>query len=246
MVGTLLVRGMIAGVLAGVVASLFAYVFGEPAVDLAIGFEHQMAKAAGEAAEPEMFSRAVQSTIGLLTGLVVFGAAIGGIFGLAFAFAQGRLGRLAPRATAALLAAAGFVVLVLIPQLKYPANPPAVGIAETIGSRTGFFFALLILSIAVGIAALHLGLSLAQRFGGWNATVIGTVSYLLMMAVIAQLLPSIDEVPNGFSAALLWQFRIATLGIHLVLWATLGLAFGALTERSLARSFPRVVNRARG
>jgi hypothetical protein len=246
MVGTLLIRGMLVGVLAGVAASLFAYVFGEPAVDLAIGFEHQMAMAAGEAAEPEMFSRTVQSTIGLLTGLVVFGAAIGGIFGLAFAFAQGRLGRLTPRATAALLAAAGFVVLVLIPQLKYPANPPAVGIAETIGARTGFYFAMLMLSIAVGIAALHLGRSLALRFGGWNATVIGTVAYLLIMAVIAQLLPSIDEVPNGFSAALLWQFRIATFGIHLVLWATLGLAFGALTERKLAQSFPRAVNGARG
>lgn len=232
MVGTFLVRGMLVGVLAGVIASAFAYLFGEPSVDLAIAFEGQMIKATGQTAEPETVSRAVQSTLGLLTGLVVFGAAIGGIFGLAFAFAQGRLGRLAPRATAAVLAAAGFVVLVLVPQLKYPANPPAVGHADTITTRTGFYFGLIVLSVMVGIAALAIGRRLVVRLGGWNATVIGTVIYLLVMAMLTRLLPSIDEVPEQFSAALLWQFRIAAIGVQCVLWATLGVVFGALTERS--------------
>jgi predicted cobalt transporter CbtA len=246
MVGTLLIRGMLAGVLAGVVAAIFGYLFGEPSVDLAIGFEQHMSKAAGASADPELFSRTVQSTIGLLTGLVVFGAAIGGIFGLAFAFAQGRLGRLPPRATAALLATAGFVVLVLIPQLKYPANPPAVGHGETIGSRTGFYFALIVLSVAAAIAALNLGRSLVVRFGGWNATLIGTLAYLLIMALISQVLPSIDEVPEQFSAALLWRFRIATIGVQFVLWAALGIAFGMLTERSLARAYRPAIDRGRG
>jgi predicted cobalt transporter CbtA len=175
----------------------------------------------------------------------VFGAAIGGIFGLAFAFAQGRLGRLAPRATAACLAAAGFVALVLMPQLKYPANPPAVGSPETIGSRTGFYFALLALSIAAAIAALNLGRHLVARLGGWNATLLGALTYLLIMAVIGQVLPSIDEVPEQFSAALLWRFRIAALGTQFVLWAMIGIAFGLLTERSERRLHPST-KRARG
>lgn len=233
MVGTFLVRGMLVGVLAGLVAAAFAYLFGEPSVDLAIAFEEQMSPAAGEAGGPEVVSRAVQSTIGLLTGLAVFGAAIGGIFGLACAFAQGRLARLPPRAVAALLATAGFVVLVLIPQLKYPSNPPAVGHPDTITTRTGFYFGLILLSVMVGIAALAIGRRLVARLGSWNATAIGTAIYLLTMAIAVQFLPSVDEVPNQFSATLLWQFRIATIGIHVVLWATLGLVFGALTERAL-------------
>ena len=43
----------------------------------------------------------------------------------------------------------------------------------------------------------------------------------------------VDEVAGGFPATLLWRFRLASLGTQAVLWTTLGLLFGALTERSL-------------
>ena len=113
MVRGLLVRGMLAGVLAGLLAVGFGWVFGEPPIDLAIGFEEHMHHMAGAPEEPELVSRAVQSTLGLLTGVVVYASALGGIFALVFAYAQGRVGRLSPRATAALLAA-----LIFIPQIK--------------------------------------------------------------------------------------------------------------------------------
>jgi predicted cobalt transporter CbtA len=32
----------------------------------------------------------------------------------------------------------------------------------------------------------------------------------------------------------LWQFRMASLGAQTIMWATIGLAFGALTERAEA------------
>ena len=35
------------------------------------------------------------------------------------------------------------------------------------------------------------------------------------------------------AATLLWRFRLASLGTQAVLWTTMGLLFGALTERSL-------------
>lgn len=236
MVGTFLVRGLLVGILAGVLAFVFAYVFGEPPVNIAIAFEGHMSKAAGEAVKPELVSRAVQSTAGLLTGLVAFGAAVGGIFGLVFAFAQGRLGRLNPRTSAALLGAAGFVVLVLVPQIKYPANPPAVGSPDTIGIRTGFYFALIALSIAASVVALGIGRRLVARFGGWNAALTSVAIYVVAMAVVMLLLPTIDEVPTQFSPTVLWNFRVATIGIHVVLWTTLGVAFGALTERHPPRA----------
>ena len=37
---------------------------------------------------------------------------------------------------------------------------------------------------------------------------------------------------------MLWRFRLASLGIQAVLWTTLGLGFGTLTERSLASAPP--------
>jgi len=61
----------------------------------------------GMAAE-EVVSRAVQSTLGLGTAVLVYGTALGGIFALAFAFSYGRLGALGARATSMLVAATGF------------------------------------------------------------------------------------------------------------------------------------------
>ncbi|MDC7785873.1 CbtA family protein [Rhodoplanes sp. TEM] len=245
MVRTLLVRGMLCGILAAVVAFAVAWLIGEPPLERAIGFEahaeHGAAAAAaagapGAAAEPaEVFSRTVQSTVGLMTGLVVLGAAVGGLFGLAFALAQGRLGAAGPRAAAAWLAVAGFVVLVLVPQLKYPAAPPAVGSAETIGPRTALYFILLGMSVLVAVAALGLGRRLVARIGAWNAALAGLGAYMAAMALVMHALPSLGEVPEAFPAAVLWDFRVASLATQAALWAALGLAFGALTERSAAR-----------
>ncbi|MGO3561989.1 CbtA family protein [Pseudomonas helleri] len=57
------------------------------------------------------------------------------------------------------------------------------------------------------------------------------------------LFPTINEVPKEFSASLLWNFRIASLGIYVVLWSVLGVTFGWLTERQLLT--PRVRHNAR-
>lgn len=233
MVRTLLVRGMLAGLAAGLLAFAFAWTFGEPQVDLAIGFEEHMHQMAGEAPDPELVSRAVQSSIGLLTGVMVYATALGGILALVFAYAYGRVGRLSPRATAALLAIAGFVVLILVPQVKYPANPPSIGEPETIGLRTGLYFTMIALSVIAAIAAVSTARHLARRRGLWNGAIIAGIGYLVVIAAGMLILPPINEVPADFSAATLWNFRIASLGIELVLWTALGLIFGVLAERQL-------------
>src|SRR5580658_10200265 len=118
MVRTLLVRGMLAGLVAGLMVFAFARWAGEPQVDRAIAFETSMDQAKGEPPEPEMISRKIQKTIGLLTGVVVYGASLGGIFGLVFAYARGRLSQSRPRVLSAVLAGVGFVAIVLTPSLK--------------------------------------------------------------------------------------------------------------------------------
>jgi hypothetical protein len=236
MVGALLIRGMLAGALAGLLAFGFAWIFGEPQVDLAIGFgQHIHTHAAAPAAsEPELVSRTVQSTAGLLTGILVYGCALGGIFSIVFAYAYGRVGRLSPRATAAVVAALGFVTLILVPQIKYPANPPSVGEPDTIALRTALYFMMIALSVIAAVAATSTAGQLARRLGGWNSAMIGGGAYLIAVAVAMFILPPVKEVPADFSASTLWNFRLGSLGIQAVLWTAFGLIFGVLAKRQLS------------
>jgi predicted cobalt transporter CbtA len=230
---SLLVRGMLVGVAAGAVAYLFATLFGESSVDQAIAFESAHAAAEHGGDEPELVSRAVQSTIGLATAAGVYGVAFGGLFALAFAFAYGRLGRIGARTTAALLALGGFVTVGVVPFLVYPPNPPATGNADTIGKRTALYFLLVVIAVGTALVALYAGRRLAPRLGRWNATLVAAGGFLVFLALVATVLPDITEVPEGFPATTLWQFRLASLGTQLATWTTIGLLFGGLTQRSL-------------
>ena len=150
MVRTFLVRGMLVGIVAGLLSFAFLKVYGEPQVDRAVAFETQQdeEKAAAQKAEshnhasaphdhasevhthtadhnePELVSRSIQAGLGLFVAVLVYSAAFGGLFGLAFAFAYGRTsGALTPQALSAVIAATGFVAIYLVPDLKYPAKP---------------------------------------------------------------------------------------------------------------------------
>jgi hypothetical protein len=224
---------MLVGILAGLLAFVFARIFGEPQIDRAIALEEMAAQAAGEAAEPELVSRATQAGLGLLTALAVYGAAIGGLFSLVFAYVYGRVSNFGPRGTSALLALGAFIAVVLVPNIKYPATPPAVGNPETIGERTTLFFVMLVISIAATVAAIGLARRLWSAHGPWNASLIAGVAFVAVIAIAQYALPAINEVPEKFPADLLWHFRVSSLGIHAVLWAVIGLAFGAATERGL-------------
>lgn len=229
---TLLLRGMLVGIVAGLLAFAFARWTGEPQVERAIAFETHMDEAKGEAPEPEMVSRKVQRGFGLLTGVVVYGAAIGGLFGLVFAVSLGRIGVGDPRALSALLAILGFIAIVLVPQLKYPANPPAVGNPDTIGTRTAAYFLLIAFSIAAMVLSIQLSRHLSTRYGAWNGNLLAAAIFVLIVTAISHLLPEVDEVPAGFPVTLMWRFRVASLEIQAVMWTSLGLLFGWLTERS--------------
>ena len=254
MVGKLLLRGMLVGIVAGLLSFAFLKVVGEPQIDRAVAFETQLHEAEDRAksdevkakgmsmpmadAESELVSRPVQAGIGLFTGISVYNVAFGGLFALAFALIYGRAVSLGPRSTSAVLSVVGFVTIYVVPNLKYPAAPPAVGDPKTIGLRTGMYFGMILISLIGAIAAGRLRLSLLERFGAWNAALIAGAFYLAAVAVAGYLLPGFDEVPERFPPTVLWQFRVASFGAQLIMWGSIGLMFGALAE-SLLTSPPQ-------
>ncbi|MFM0730018.1 CbtA family protein [Paraburkholderia sediminicola] len=232
MVGKLLVRGMLAGIAAGLLTFGFARLVGEPQVDQAISFEEKADAAKGEAPEPELVSRDTQAGLGLLTGVVTYGAAFGGLFALVFAYAYGRVGALSARALSAWLALGAFIALVIVPNIKYPANPPSVGDPETIGMRTGLFFLMIAISLAALVFSLKVRRRAALKLGAWNGSIVAVVVFVVIIAAVQLSMPAINEVPAAFPAVLLWKFRVAAIGMQVIMWTTIGLLFGAMVERS--------------
>ncbi|MFI7454462.1 CbtA family protein [Nonomuraea sp. NPDC049714] len=239
MVGTFLVRGLLVGLLAGLIAGGFAFAFGEPRVDAAIALEEAAAPepAAEEAGhshgEEAKISRPVQKA-GLFLATGLYGLAVGGVFALVFAGLRGRVG---PRSDGRLaLAAVGtaFAAVILVPFVKYPANPPAVGDPETINGRTVLYLVM----ILVGLAATAIAVATARRVTAdpWARWVAAVIVFLVPVVAAWALLPTVDEVPDGFPATLLWEFRIASIGTQLVFWAAFGVLFGWASERAARRT----------
>jgi predicted cobalt transporter CbtA len=237
--GSLLVRGLIVGLFAGLLAGTFAYVTGEPRIDAAIAIEEAGAHAHTHAHEEDHHEDPLVSRDGQRAGLFLatslYGVALGGLFAVAFTLLRRKL-RTGNDAYAALgLAAAGFVGIVVVPFLKYPPNPPAVGDPDTITRRTVTY----LLTLVIGLLAVWAGVALsrwAARYGD-VARLAGGVAGLVGTVVAAYLiLPGINEVPESFPATLLWQFRFASLGTQTTLWLLLGFGYAVAVQRRPIRS----------
>ncbi|MCV7077455.1 CbtA family protein [Mycobacterium szulgai] len=252
----LIARGLLAGAIAAVLAFVLARLFAEPVIGRAIEYEDgrtEVAHAQGVHEHGvELFSRGVQGNAGLGFGVLIFGIAMGALFAVAFCVGYGRMGSAGPRAFSLRLAAAAFTVVYLVPFLKYPPNPPAVGQADTIGARTMWYLVMVVASVAFAIAAVWLSRKLAARLGAWNAGLTAAGCYIVATALAMLVLPTVAETPAplrdpsgtiiypGFSADVLYDFRLVSLGTQLVLWATLGLVFASLAARLLGESAERV------
>jgi predicted cobalt transporter CbtA len=236
-------RGILAGALAGVLAFLWAKLLIEPVIGRAIDFENGVG-AAHEAAEhapaghshggesAEVFTRGVQSNIGMGLGLLIFSVAMGALLAVVFCVVYGRV-NLSARALAALTAGGMLVSLWIVPALKYPPNPPAVSLDETIQQRTLLYLLLVVLSAGLFVGSVLLARRLTPKLGVWNATLIGAADYVVSMAVVFLILPGIHETPSTFPAGDLYDFRLYSLGTQVVIWATIGLVFGALAAKVL-------------
>ncbi len=237
MMKTLLWRGMLAGLAGAFAAATFALLFAEPRIDAAIALESRHAMA-GMAAERELVSRVVQKTWGLFTAMGLYGTALGGLFAIVFGGLYGRVGQTGPRPLALTLAIAAFVVVVLVPAIKYPPTPPAVGLHETVRLRTAAWFAMLALSIAAAVAAGRIHRAMAARVAATDRLMIAGGAYVAIVAAGQLLLPSIDEVPADFPATLLWQFRLAAIATQAVFWLVAADLFGRAASRVVGWNRP--------
>lgn len=246
--------GLLSGLIAGIVSYIFARLFIEPQVANAIDYEEGRSHAeellAGEHGgheHGEVFTRSVQENIGAGVGTIVFAVCMGAFFAVAFTILWTYLGRrypaTDPRMVAAALGVIGFVATFGVPFFVYPANPPAVGNADTIGARSGAFLMITLLSVVFAIVAVIGALWLRPRLGGLIAGIVGAVGYLVAVSIADALLPEFHEVAGpvtndsgqivfgGFPGDVIGDFRIYAIANQVILWTVLTVVFALVLGR---------------
>jgi hypothetical protein len=203
-----ILRGALAGFCAGVLGFVFARIFAEPVINKAIAYESgreavlaQLNRAAGRPVAPEgpeIFSRTIQSTIGVATGIIAFSVAMGALVAVAYLVLHGRF-NIRPRNLAWMIAGFGFLGVYLLPFVKYPANPPAIGHSFTIHTRGPLYLTMVASSLILLGLAVYLAYKLTPRLGATGAVVVSALAFLAVFSVLLGMLPSLGDLPANIA-----------------------------------------------
>lgn len=219
-----LLSGAIAGATLGIVNQIVV----EPFIDRAIDIENQNAIAAGELFNPNDYAAyRIWQKGGEIAAGTVLGVSIGALFGIVFAYARDSLPGSSNKKKALILAGVMWLVLFMVPALKYPANPPAVGDPDTISYRQSIYLAFLAVSgfSALGLAYLYRKLGPAQA----KKAIVPAVYVAIMAAAFVAMPPNPDEISAPMD--LVTNFRIASAFTMSMFWGLLGIILGAFWDR---------------
>lgn len=225
-------RGALAGLAGSVASALVLVTLGERSIGAAIDLEE--AATLPGAGHEELYSRGTQ-VIGGAIGVMLVGLLLGVVFGVVFAATRHRLGSGPMWRRARRLGVAAFVAVPLVPFLKYPANPPAVGDPETVGTRTVAYLTM----VVVSVLAVVLGMAVHDRLRRAGraeppAQALAALVWLAVVGAAFAVLPASPDTVN-VPADLLWSFRLASIGGQAAFWAVTGTVFGLLGERAAVR-----------
>lgn len=238
---TVLSRALAAGAIAAILFGGYLYLVVEPTIDDAIALEEQVAaephehesNAAHPHGEEAMFTRSEQVGGGVAAG-AIYALILALVLGTVYAALRHRLPGGSDLARAAWLAAVSFGAVALVPALKYPPNPPAVGDPDTVGERTVLYLALIITGIVLVSLLTRLSGLLRGRLDDPTriaAVAVGTVVAFGLALVLFPANP--DAISPGVPAGLVWDFRIRSVGGLALLFASVGLGLGWLLERDV-------------
>ncbi|MDQ2827251.1 MAG: CbtA family protein [Actinomycetota bacterium] len=210
---------------AGAALAVVMRLIGEGPIGRAVALEGSTGK--------EMFSRGTQQLGGMIAA-VVYGAALGAMFTIAFAALRHRMRASDDWRAAVALAAAGFATVFLLPFLKYPANPPSVGDPDTITRRTALYLVAVAWSLVATWGGWRAWRALVARGWATHKAVPATLLTWVTLAAVGLVVLPANTDPVNAPATLIWQFRLATLAGAATFWSVVGLMFGWLRVRDAA------------
>ena len=225
---TFIFISLLSGIIAGVILAGVNYFVAEPFIDQAIGIEVDNNIASGEVVDfGELSSYRVWQKEGTFAAGAFLGLTYGAILGIVYVISRKYLPSSDDRKKALILAAIMCLSLYVVPFIKYPANPPAVGDPETIGLRDSLYTSYQLASglIALGVSILMYKL---RRIGYSKYVII--VIYLGLVASIYAIFPANpDEITAPMD--LVNAFRAVTFGTMVMFYLVLGTIFGIMWNK---------------
>jgi predicted cobalt transporter CbtA len=243
-------RALMAGLIMGVVVGAYMLTVVEPVVDRAIALEEQMSAAEepdaddGHHDEP-LYTRGEQKGGGV-GAMVLYALVIALVFGTIFSWRRHVLPGDDDFTRAVWLAAVGFASFGLVPAMKYPASPPAVGNPGTVGERTLQYLGLIAITILLVIALARLSKVLRRSLDDPSRIIVVTAATVVVFGVAFIILPGTpDAIDPAVPARLVWDFRLRSVGALALMWIGFGMVFGwLLTRPSAARRHDAVDDRS--
>lgn len=219
---------LLAGAIAGTILGAINQVAVEPYIDYAVELEMQNTNQSSQIINPAEFTayRLWQRGGEMLAGTIL-GLSIGSLFGIVFAYTHNSVPGSNNKKKALIVAGIMWFVLFLIPALKYPANPPAVGDPETIYYRQSLYVAFLVIS---GFSALGLAF-LYRKMGALNIKkAIIPAAYAAIISGAYLAMPANPD-PINAPMDLVMGFRITSAITISMFWGLLGVIFGTFWDK---------------
>jgi predicted cobalt transporter CbtA len=219
---------LLAGAIAGTILGAINQVAVEPYIDYAVELEMQNTNQSSQIINPAEFTayRLWQRGGEMLAGTIL-GLSIGSLFGIVFAYTHNSVPGSNNKKKALIVAGIMWFVLFLIPALKYPTNPPAVGDPETIYYRQSLYVAFLVIS---GFSALGLAF-LYRKMGALNIKkYIIPVAYAAIISGAYLAMPANPD-PINAPMDLVMGFRITSAITISMFWGLLGVIFGTFWDK---------------
>ena len=224
-----LLAGAIAGTIWGAINQIAVEPYIERAIELEMLQQNTTAQSGQVITNPAEFAayRFWQKGGEIIAGTIL-GLSIGSLYGIVFAYTRGSISGTNNKKKALIVASIMWFVLFLMPALKYPPNPPAVGNPETIYYRQSLYVAFLAIS---GFSALGLAF-LYRKMASSNNTKKAIIpsAYAAIMAGAYLAMPANPD-PINAPIDLVIGFRITSAITISMFWALLGVIFGTFWDK---------------
>jgi predicted cobalt transporter CbtA len=239
---TFVIVTLLSGAIAGIILGLINQAIVEPFIDKAIGIETQRHIDRGESVDATKQSQyRTWQKGGEVVAAATYGISLSALFGIVFSFSRRSLPGFNNKRKALLLACIMFFVIFLIPALKYPANPPAVGNPATIYYREMLYVGFIAVS-GFSVLALAISYRRLQIYFPEKPTwlIISLIYTIIMISAYVVFPPNPDKVT--IPSNLITSFRIASVSTIGIFWGVLGMIVGLFWDKLKIHETNRVAS----